>query len=199
VTRLSTRSDAAELPPVDPKLGAKAVEVLRGEAERDTWRIIEAFSGSGLPFDLELAWSAGSGAGAQAQITVARSTRVSVFARSVRIAATNLADKVNRVGVTVADGFAATRNRWEHRGHHVASATTVIPIPPFADTVLVDLADPVLLPQATVFVVDGIGVLRAAYPVDLQPPDGIPVGGAAVVELQVPADVDYRAVFHLSL
>jgi hypothetical protein len=199
VAALSTRSDSRELPPLDPKAPSSPLEVLRGEADRDTWRIVEAFSSSGLPFDLELSWSAGSGAGAGARLTVSRSTRVSVFARSVRIAASNLADQKNRVGVTVADGFAPTRNRWEYRSRHLVSQTSLIPIPPFADTVQVSLADPTLWLLSTVYVHDGLGQLRAAHPVDLQLQGGIPLGGARALELVVPNEVDFRAVFHLML
>jgi hypothetical protein len=199
MSRLSTRSNARELPAVDLKLGAKPVELLRGEASCDTWRIVEAFSSSALPFDLELAWSSGSGAGASAKVTVAHAARVSVFARSLQLSALNLVDKVNRVGVTVADGFAATRNRWEYRGRHLVSQVSLIPIPPFADTVQVSLADPTLWLLSTVYVHDGLGLLRAGYPVDFQLDGGIPVGGASALELVAPADVNYRAVFHLSL
>jgi hypothetical protein len=197
MSRLSTRSNALELPPFDLKLGAKPTELLRGEASCDTWRIVEVFGA--LPFDLELAWSSGSGSGASAKITVARATRVSLFARSLQLVALNLADKLNRVGVTVADGFATTRNRWEYRSRHLVSQTSLIPIPPFADTVQVSLADPVLWLMSTLYVHDGLNQLRAGYPIDFQLDDGIPIGGATAIELVAPADVDYRAVFHLSL
>jgi hypothetical protein len=197
MSRLSTRSNALELPAFDLKLGAKPVELLRGEASCDTWRIVEAFGA--LPFDLELAWSSGTGAGAGAKVTVARAARVSIYARSLHLVALNLADKANRVGVNVADGFAATRNRWEHRGRHLASQTSLIPVPPFADTVQVSLADPYLWLLSTVYVHDALGQLRAGYPIDVQFDGGIPIGGATAFELVVPADVDYRAVFHLSL
>ena len=197
---LSTRADMQELPPVDLVTGvAKAVVLLTAEAQRDTWRIVEAFSGSGLPFDLELQWSAGSGTGARALVTVARSTRISLFARSVRISATNLTAEPNRAGVTVADGFAPTRNQWEHRAAHVSGVPSPIPTPPFAETVRVDLADPSLSPLATVRILDGLGTLRATYPLLDQPAGGISVGGASALELDLAADIAFRAVFHLSL
>ena len=196
---LSTRADSKELPALDPLAGPKPVELLVAEAGRDAWRIVELFSGSDLPFDAELAWSAGSGAGASARVTVARAARVAVFARSVRIAATNRADVVNRVGVTVADGFAATRNSWEHAASHLATATSPIPVPPFAESVRVELADPALSPLATVRVLDGLGAVVAAYPVDQQPALGVPVGGARALELDLAAAVSFRAVFTLSV
>ena len=40
---------------------------------------------------------------------------------------------------------------------------------------------------------------RATYPLDLLPPDGLPVGSAAGLELKLSSDVDFRAVYHLSL
>jgi hypothetical protein len=199
VAPLSTRSDSKDLAALDVNAGPKPVALLVGEADRDTWRIVELFSGSGLPFDAELRWSAGSGAGAEAWVTVARAARVSVFARSVRVTATNLADKVNRVGVTVADGFATTRNHWEHRALHSAGFLSRIPVPPFADVVRVDLADVALSPLAAVRVLDGVGALLATYPAPLQPPGGIPVGGASALELELAANVSFRAVFHLTV
>ena len=85
MSELSTRADSKELPPFEPKGSPKPIELLVAEAERAVWRIVELFGGG--PFDVRLAWSAGSGAGASARITVARSARVSLFARSVNIVA----------------------------------------------------------------------------------------------------------------
>ena len=198
MSALSTRSDSKELPPFDAASGPKPIELLVGEAERAVWRILELFS-AGLPFEVELSWSAGSGAGASAMVTVARAARVSVFARSVRIVASNLCDKPNRVGVTVSDGFATTHNQWEHRADHVSTTPSRISIPPFAQTVRLDLADPALSPLATVRVLSGLGSVVAAYPVLQQPQPGIPVGGASALELALAADVAFRAVYHLSL
>lgn len=199
MSRLSTRSNALELPPFDPTVGPKLLDVLRGEADHDTWRIVEAISISGRPFELELGWSSGSGSGARAQITVARSTRISVFARSVQVRAANLSTDENRVVVTVADGFAMTRNQWEHRARHLSTGISSIPVPPFADNVRVDLADPTLLFFATLRLVDGEGVVRTALPLDLQPLDGLPLGGVQTIELDLAVDLDFRAVYHLSL
>jgi hypothetical protein len=194
---LTTRTDGADLAPFAPD--AKPVDLLRAEAELDTWRIVEVFSRSGYPFDVSLEWSAGRGAGASALVTVSRSARISIFARSVRVVATNLSNQENRVVVTVADGFAPTRNQWEHKAHLVASDTALIPIPPFAETVRIDLADASLAPTSVIRVVDGLDTNVATHLVSDQPARGIPIGGAADLELTVPSDTDFRAVFHLSL
>ena len=48
------------------------------------------------PFEAELSWSAGSGTGARALLTVARASRVSVYARSLQLRARNLGPERNR-------------------------------------------------------------------------------------------------------
>ena len=204
-TELSTRSDGADLPPASLPPGggspiSKRVELIRAEAEDDTWRIVDLFSRTGLPFDVELHWSAGSGQGAKAVISVARCARIAVFASTLRILVSNQAGAVNRVAVTIADGYAATHNQWELAGRHFASSSPkTISIPPFADFLRLDLADPALAPAALIRVLDAFGIVRAAYTVDDQPPTGIPLGGAGSIELALASDIDFRAVYHLSL
>ena len=204
-TELSTRADGADLPPATLPPGGgsptgKKVELLKAEAELDTWRIVDLFSRTGLPFDVDLHWSAGSGAGARASISVARCARVAIFANSLRILAANQAGSPNKVAVTIADGYAATRNQWEIAGRHFAAQSPkAIPIPPFSDFLRLDLADPALAPGAEVRILDAFAVVRAKYTVDQQPPSGIPLGGAGSIELALASDVDFRAVYHLSL
>lgn len=200
-TDLSTRSDQADLPPVpDGADTGKPVELLTAEAELDTWRIVEVFSRTGLPFEVDLSWSSGSGSGAGAQITVARSARICVLARSLRLQAASLAPVLNRVGVTVADGFAPTRNQWEVRGTVVEGAPLEAPVPPFAETCRVDVGDLATVPETLIRLFDALGTVRGAYNAALQPFIGIPVGGAAkVVVTHNQAGTAARVVFTLSL
>lgn len=194
---LTTRSDQADLPAYEDAL--KLQPLLSAESERDTWRIVEVFSRTGAPFEVELAWSAGSGSGAVAQVTVARSARICIFARSLRIRAGNLASDTNRVGVTVADGYGQTRNQWEHRATSPDQGVSQeVPIPPFARSVRLEVADPTQLPGSTIKVFDGEGTLRATVAGDTQPESGVPVGGAGKVEVEAGATA-YRAVFALAL
>ena len=194
---LTTRSDGVELPPFDTAL--KLLPLLDAEAELDTWRIVEAFSLTPAPFDLELAWAAGAGSGAFAKVTVARSARICLFARALKIRAGNLADKTNRVCVTVADGRTTTRNQWEVRGNANEQQPEVIEIPPFATHLRLDMADPTQLPGADIKVYDGLGTLRANVAGNAQPGAGVPVGGAGKVEVTVTGASDYRVVFTLAL
>ena len=125
--------------------------------------------------------------------------RICIFARSLRIRAANLSSSDNRVGVTVADGYGQTRNQWEHRATSPDQGVAQdVPIPPFARTVRLEIADPTQLPGSTIKVYDGEGTLRATVAGDAQPEGGVPVGGAGKVEVTAGA-TDYRAVYTLSL
>jgi hypothetical protein len=199
---LTTRANAVDLPPaiqlaVEVIPGAK-VPLLAGEAEVDTWRIVEVFAP--LPFELSLAWSAGSGSGAEAQITVGRSARICVFARSVRLTAQNLTTTAHRAGVTVADGFAITHNTWEVPLLFGFGVDQDVPIPPFAQTFRVEIAEGSGWATTTVEVFDGLNDVRATYNAAFQPASGVPVGGARKVRVSTPDPALHgRVVFHLSL
>jgi hypothetical protein len=194
---LTTRSDQADLPAYVDAL--KLQSLLDAESTLDTWRIVEVFSRTGAPFEVELAWSAGSGSGAVAKVTVARSARICIFARSLRIRAGNLSSVVNRVGVTVADGYGQTRNQWEHRETSPDQGVVQeVPIPPFARTLRLEVADPTQLPGSTIKVFDGESTLRSTVAGATQPQSGVPVGGAGKVEVEAGATA-YRVVFTLAL
>ena len=196
-TELTTRSDGAELPAFDTAL--KLQKLLDAESELDTWRIVEVFSLTPAPFEIELAWAAGAGSGAFAKITVARSARVCVFARALKIRAGNLADKTNRVCVTVADGRTTTTNQWEVTGNANEQQPENIEIPPFAKRLRLEMADPTQLPGSDIKVYDGLGTLRGKVAGNAQPGSGVPVGGAGKVEVTTTGASDYRVVYTLAL
>jgi hypothetical protein len=201
---LTTRADQADLPAriqlMAVVLPGKPVELLNTESEVDTWRIVEVFSRTGLPFEADLSWSSGTGSGAGAQVTVARSARICVLARSLRISTTNLAKKVNRVGVTVADGFAPTRNTWEVPTGVGEGTPLEVAVPPFAETFRLELAELGAYPNTQIAVKDALGDTRGSYNAALQPASGIPVGGASKIAATTthPGTLA-RVVFHLSL
>lgn len=200
---LTTRSDAAELPALRPGPGGKSItprfqELLVGEADGDAWRIVEVFSRSGRPFEVELAWSAGTGTGAQARLTVSHAVRVCVFARSVRLAAANLSSEDNRVAVTVGDGFAVTRNHLAVAGQGVGPID--VPVPAFATHVHLDVADAALRAASTLTLLDGQTVPRAAVTAATQGgSDGVALAGAQLVRVSLPSPAAWRLVFTLCL
>lgn len=198
-SQLSTRSDAKEL--AASSGGAPLFfSVLDTDSQADAWRIVEAFSLDGAPFELEIAWSCGAGSGAKAKFTVARATRVAIFARGLRIRAANLSSTRNRVGVNVADGFAPARNVFEVRNTTLdQNQETSVEIPAFAESFIVELADPLSLSSIEVRLYDGQDVLRAKYAGDIQLATSISVGGAGRVAVASPTCIDFRVVFQLSL
>lgn len=196
-TALSTRSDQLTLPGTAD--ASRFRDLLLAEAYEDTWRIVEVFSGSGTPFEIELAWSAGQGVGAKALVSVPQATRIGVYARSLRIRARNLSEQNNPVGVTVADGQAQTHNQWEVRGEVAPDAPVIVQIPPFARCARVDLADPSLTASTELWLVDGDNILRARVPADVQPHPGVLVGGAREVHVVSTGTTNFRLVFDLTL
>lgn len=182
---LSRRANALDLAPDRP------ASLLDAEADADTWRLVEVFGA--VSFDLELSWAGGAGAGASARVTVARSARICVFARSLRLVARSLALRPGRVGVTVADGQVATANTWEARRDALPDVPTVFEAPPFAHTARLDLLDP-LIPVG-LRLMDIEGKALASVPVGRP----VPLGSAVALELVAPAPATARALFHLSL
>jgi len=197
-TELSHRSDSQELPPISGGL-VTSHDLLNAESDGAAWRLIEAFSERGLPFELALRWSGGSGTGASGKLTIANASRVCIFARSLTLSAANLANTPNRVGVTVADGFAPTANVWEYRASCDGHTPIQLPVPPFALSFQVHLAKRGTLPRSVISLFDGTGALSSQYSGAAQAASGIPVGGAARIEVLTPSPTALRGVFRLSI
>jgi hypothetical protein len=196
-TDLTTRSDSKVLPAMGDSI--LHLDLLDTEAREGAWRLVEVFSQAGAPFEVELTWSSGSGAGASVRFTASRASRISVFARTLRARVGNLSSEENRVGITAADGHAVTRNVLEVTGSLLENAALEIPIPAFATGLRLELADASLLPGATIQVTDGQGVLRSSTAGDLQPSGGVHLGGAGKVEILAGSATHFRVLFLLSL
>ncbi|MCB9765628.1 MAG: hypothetical protein H6739_37990 [Alphaproteobacteria bacterium] len=197
-TSLSTRSDTRALTPYDGDV-LRPSRLLMAEAGAACWRIVEAFSRDDAPFALILRWSSGCGAGAWAKMSVSRAARTSVFARSVQVEVANLAARDNRVAVTLADGFATTRNRWAQPALLDAERPLRVSIPPFADRTRVELAEPSLASTTTLSLLDGLGVAHATQTLAAHPADGVAIAGADALELRAVAATRLRVVFELTL
>ena len=206
-TALSTRSDQADLPAASgSQVAGKPAVLLTSEAEQDAWRLIEVFSRTGKPFEVELHWSSGGGSGASAKVTVAHAARICVMARSLRLSASNLAPVSNRVGVTVADGFVETRNRYEVPVALAIGEVLRVRPPPFAETFRVEVPTPASTSgqeeaaEASISVMDAFNQPRAVFTPSEQSCCGVPVGGADhIVVSHQDSAIQGRVVFHLSL
>jgi hypothetical protein len=107
---------------------------------------------------------------------------------------------LNRVGVTVADGFAPTRNQWEVRGTVGEGSPLDTVVPPFAEHVRVDVAQLGVVPNTTLQLFDALGDLRSTTAAGAQPSPGVPVGGTAKLRVASTGQpTRARAVFLLSL
>jgi hypothetical protein len=199
-TDLSVRADRVKLE------GAREPvwrDVLYSESDVDAWRIVEVSSQDGKPFDIELLWSAANGSGANALITVPHATRVCVFARTVQVRVKNLDRDENAVGVTVADGYAETRNQYEVRATGAideeldeGEGTVSIPIPPFAQTAWVEPSEAGA--EGLIMTIDGDGRRRGSTRVEKQPDGGVPVGGARELRTWL-GPMPFRVVFRLGI
>ena len=193
---LSVRADRASLGAGGTPAGRK--ELLTGEAFESRHRIVDLHGGA--PFDAELAWSAGSGLGNTAKLSLARAGRVCVFARTLRVTVINQGSDANNVNVSVGDGYAATRNVKEHLG--VATGTfQSFEVPPFALNVRADVEDPAKRATSILRLVDAFGNVSATLLLLDVPPTGLPVGLAKSVELLVPLQgaLHFRLAFELAL
>lgn len=196
-TRLSRRSHQDRLSAYTGT--TRLVEILSAEACAGAWRIVEGVSGSGGPFELAVSWSSGDGAGQEAKITVARGTRFSIFASSLKVRAANLSSRENRVIVMVSEGYCVSENHYEVRGEGGANEAVPIEIPPFARSVRLDTSPASALVGSTLYLNDGLGTTRAEVPGDAQPSGGLPIAGAGALLVSVPTATHYRVTFTLSL
>jgi len=197
--RLSRRSHQEKLAPYIDGAELTLVDLLRAEACGGAWRIVEAYSASGGPFELHASWSGGDGMGQEAKITVPRATRVAIFASSLSLRVANLSGAENRVGCNVADGYCVSANQYEVRGLGDQNLPGTLAIPPFATHFRVDCSDDTQLPALGIKVYDGVGNVTVDLLGDQQPSPGVPLGAAGKVEVAVPSGLRFRGVFLLSI
>lgn len=150
------------------------------------WRVLDLWSDTSLPYEVEIHWSGGGGAGQRALITVARAVRVALYARDVRIWATNLSDAANVVAVTIADSDSAmvTQNIYESLiNAPQGDAEVEVLIPPYARRLRVELADSSILSTTIIRLYDGTNTLMSEV-AGADQRDGVLVGGARRLTLQ---------------
>ena len=192
---LSLRFARERLPPASAPAGA-AVELLAAEAARPAHRIIELWGDA--PFEATVAWSAGTSRPKEAELSVSRGTRLGVFARTLVIKVRNGAKAENAVALAVSDGFLISRNKRQVTGTG-NGAYQELAVPPYADSLSLELADPAQLANASIALDDGFDTRSAVTPGDMQGDAGVPLGAAGKALVLVPNGVAWRALFHLTL
>ena len=159
--------------------------LLDTEAPAEDWRLVELFSASDRPFEAELVWASGTGSGGRVLLTVSRSTKACVVARSLRVRAANLHGEENRVSVNVAEpsGFVGTTNVYEEPFTIPASESVSLELPPMARRVRVEVSDPDQAKTLAVKLLDGQAQLRSQLPSDALPAEGLYLGGSHQLQL----------------
>ena len=191
---LSVRSTSLRLP-ADGSL----VELLRGEDRGSAWRVVDLYGDA--PFEAKLRWTAAAGLGPEVLLTVARGTRICVFARSVSVEARSLVERDVAAGVNIGDSSDATptRNVLEVFGQLVEELDAVqpvtVPVASFAQTVRLDGEEPSLVLE----LLNAGGDVLAKATLAGQPPQGLPLGSAADVRVNAESASPFRLVFGLAL
>ena len=193
-TELSLRFERRSLAPASPPVG-ESFELLAAEAQRPAHRIVELWGDA--PFDVTLAWSAGSSRPKEAALTVSRATRVGIFARTLVVHVRNLISADNGVSLAVSDGFLLSRNGRQLTGTGTGGFQE-LEVPAYAESLALHLQDPAAVAAARIAMEDGFGVRGAVVPGNAQGA-GVPLGGAHKVLVLVAAGVPWRAVYQLSL
>lgn len=164
------------------------------------WRVVDLWTDSSRPFEVEIQWSAGGAGGQTARVSVSRAARVALFTRDLFVWATNLAQDTNEVRVSVADsdGSVRTENSYEVDFDATQGGGEVeVSIPPYSALCRVELADASYATTAMIRVYDGSDQLRSELVVADQPSAGLRLGAAKT--LTVEDGAVGRVVFALQL
>lgn len=170
-------------------------------AHRGAWRVVDLFSEDARrPWRAELRWGAGGAQGQLALISIARATRVCVFASSLTVRAQNWSTSKHHVSVAVADGFDPSRNQLEYQDAVDAGFPVELDIPPFADRLHVEVADRTLAGTTEIRQFDAAGTEFGRCLVsDIYGGPGLPCGHLAYVQIVSSGATAFRAIFTLRL
>lgn len=192
---LSTRANVVTL-----AAAAADVELLRWEmAEAPAWVLVDVASLSSRPFLGFADVQRGGGVAPTARFASSRSATFCVFARSIRLLATNVATEANQIAARVQPvsqpvdlGVGAVELAEQVTWPAAADPTLTIAVPPYAATVRVDLGPGPLaispLPYIDIAEERATGVYDVVYRAPVRQPlltstGDVPVGGASVVQL----------------
>lgn len=178
------------------------VAVQCNENGRNTskWRTIDLYSNEDLPWEAEVGWTGGMAGKRKAFITVARTTRVSVFASSLAVKGKSLSSLPVTAWAAIADGSTDNENEYSVRGEFIAAThTATLPVPPFAKYVRLELDTESEYPLSSIALIDGWGVTRNTTRGDRQPAPGLPVGDSQSVTITTTNSVKWRVTFILNL
>lgn len=157
------------------------------------WRSV-IMQGS-VPFDAEITWATGGGAGFSATLSSSRGAVAAIHARHVKVRVRNRSIEPNSVSVSVPDGQASAENVFEVLNTGTGAEQEYTP-PPFARTIVVsgNLADQSLI---TIRLYSPLQTVKTLYTAD-DFPVGCYLGACSKVTVNAPAGVEYRVAFPLA-
>lgn len=162
------------------------------------WRLIEAWSENGRPWELRLAWTLGNGSGSSARISVSSAVRVSVFAEHLQLDALNRSTDSNKVGVAVVNGQVATANAYDEWHQCNGIDAVALKVPPFAQRFDLQLQDRRLLATTSVKLIGGQGEFIELKG-DAIPASGLAIGSIDSIQVLTSVSMQLRAIFYLGL
>lgn len=162
------------------------------------WRMIEAWSEGGKPWELRLKWTLGNGSGTQARLSVSSAVRVSVFAEDIQLDAVNRSSASNPVAAAVVDGQVPSCNVYDEWTTCDGVNAVTLEVPPFAQRFDLQLQERLWLASTQVKLMGGLGEhieLRG----DSIPSSGLAVGSIDSIQVLTSTRMQLRAIFYLSL
>ena len=196
---LSVRSTSLPL-----AAGDSFTELLRGEDCASVWRVLDLYGDA--PFEARLRWTAAAGLGPDVLLTVARGTRVCIYASSVSVEGRSLVEGPVSAGVNIGDSSDATptRNVLEVQGAVAQNELEqlvpfVVPVASFAQTARLDGSDGAALGGLVLELLSHTEDVLAHVPYGDQPERGLPLGSASFVRVSASQATGFRLVFGLAL
>lgn len=162
------------------------------------WRMIEAWSEVGKPWELRLSWTLGNGAGTNARISVSSAVRVSVFAEDIQLDAVNRSSVPNKVAAAVVDGQVPSCNVYDEWATCDGINAVTLEVPPFAQRFDLQLRDRQLLASTQIKLMGGQGEYIELHG-DSIPSSGLAMGSIDSIQVLTSTSMQLRAIFYLSL
>lgn len=192
-----SRSDRITLTPYTTQELVRPV--LQQTWERPDWRLIEAWSHDGRPWELFLNWSvSGAIQSTGLRVSVGTAARVCVFGIAVEVGALNRSLQSQQIGLMVATGHEWTRNHLDRWAQADGVNAVSFKVPPYAARVELMMSERSAAAMTMVKVIGGMGQ-EVACPFSAIPADGIPLGDVTELEIAPPVAMMLRATFYLTV
>lgn len=162
------------------------------------WRLVEAWSSKGLPWELLLSWTLGNGPGTEARISISSAARVCVFAQDIKLDGLNRSSSENPVGLAVVNGFMPTANVFDLWATCDGTNPVTFQVPPFAQRFDLQLGNRHLLSSTSVTLTNGSGA-NIVLPGEAIPAAGLAIGSVDLIQVLTPVSCQLRAIFSLGL